>query len=399
MKNYSFNLLLGSEAFSFLGQQVYFVAVALLLNTLNPNVNLATIIFYNNLFFLLSLFFLFFLNGVSKKKILVISNFLRGFVALAVSLYLGGSNDSLFILVLSAVFGVGRATDQVTRSSYEKELFNSSDLTSFNHLRNIITVLNTFIGPLLGQYLANTISPKFGILFNAVSFILVGVVYLFLVDKGNVKEESFTSSLKLSFSKVQGISRLIILILLDAVSLSLVFGVYRSIVPNELNVLFNSSSRIGEVFALFGLGSVLSSFFVKKIYLKSFDSFRNSSFVLIVVVLLAGACQWGLPVSSNFYVYLALTFALGVLTNLYSFLIFSFVQSSFDSNVLNKIFSLKYFLGTLVSLLTLKYIDSFLKKSPNLIVDLKNTMFVLLIFILMLMFFYILRNPSKKVSG
>ena len=138
-----------------------------------------------------------YVDRLSKVKILVITDYIRGLTVLVGALLIFWFNQESFILItlytVTLVLGLNAAFFGPAQMSLTPEIVPDENLNQANALFGFLRSFQAIIGVLLAGLFYATLGIVFIFVFNGVSFILSGVSEMFIRSQRNVPAHTNTS--------------------------------------------------------------------------------------------------------------------------------------------------------------------------------------------------------------
>lgn len=304
----------------------------------------------------------------SKKKIIIISDFLNG--ALMILIYfLWDIGDNIFLIYIgSALSGIFSNLVSISFEAGKPEIFTKEKLTRVNSITVMITSLSNILGPILGGVIYSFFDLKFFILINGLSFFISMVFECFLFfteDKSNLNNyKNENIYIKYIYNNKKVFEYLLYFLLVNF-SVTMIFYVS---VPYILNITFDISKSIfGMVQSFLPMGMILGAFITGKLNLKLNLSYIINVFLILILVNFILLYPLSFNTSTEIaYFYSIGLFILGIVGSSSDIIVFSYFQEILPENVRGKIIglfiSLIKFVVFITVLLSGKIIDIY---SPN----------------------------------
>jgi MFS family permease len=226
----------------------------------------------------------------SRPKLMLISDILRGFVALVVALLV--TTDSLEVwqvYIASLLFGFLDAFFQPAYAALVPQIVPEPDLTSANALTSLSINLGRVVGPLLGAVIFNGLGPAWAFGLNSASFFISSaflVPLLFAAILAPIRSErtQLWQDLRDGLTAVTSRSWLWISILFFAFTNITLSGPYSVAMPFLVSDFMKADvNTLGLIYAFFPLGYVIGS-----IWLGRYQKIRRRGLVMFLSVALAG---------------------------------------------------------------------------------------------------------------
>lgn len=294
---------------------------------------------------LLSPYFGFLVDKYSKKKLILISDFLNGTLMVALYFLWGNGYNTFLIYLGSILTGVFSNLVAIAFETGKPDLFENKYLVKINSYSVIINNFSTILGPVFAGIIYSFFDLKIFILLNGFSFFLSFLFEAFLIfkSKGKSEEEKHETSIKILFSDKVLLKKIILLLLFN-ISATLIFQVS---IPYILNINFNIKKELyGIIQSFLPIGMICGAFITNFFKFKFNNNFIEKSFSMLGVLGLVSF----LPIfiknnSSIIFIYGFVLFFLGIIGSSIDILIFSYFQETLNDSIRGKI------IGTFISLM------------------------------------------------
>ncbi len=279
-----------------------------------------------------------------RKKILVIADFLSGFICLVTSFFVASKNLAMVLLAANALLAFIFSFSSPTFKSIVKEMVLRERIHVFNSVSNAGTEIITMLGPVIGLTLMGYIGARGALIVNAATFFVSGILEMFL---HGIKQEKRIVSSKTNIIAgiVEGFRYLwtdkgiFSLVVLSAFVNFFLAG-YNLMVPYS-DILYEKSFQnfYGKVMISEALGGIIGAFINARIPVRI--SGKYSTMILLL-------CGTGgtllLPAfisdMTNLIVNLIPFFAFGFLLTMYNINFMSYVQENVTEEYLGRVFSI-----------------------------------------------------------
>lgn len=210
----------------------------------------------------------------NKKKILVISDFVRGFVVLALAaLYQLNLLEIWHIYIAALSMSLCSALFNPTTMSVIPIIVERSELHRANALSQMVAGVMSIIGPLLGASSVALIGYVGVLLFNGLSYIIAGVSEAFLrihIIETQAKESVFASLMQ-GVHYIRTDVRVSVVVVVIAI-VHVFVGSIVVIMPFVANSLGgNGINNLGVLQAAMGVGMVVGAVYISKYVHKKFN--------------------------------------------------------------------------------------------------------------------------------
>lgn len=275
VKNHQFLLLLGGQSISIFGDQIYNIG---LMWTIMKQTGSAMSLGMSVLCMTLPSIFIMPWAGVLadwniKKQILMITDFIRGFMMFVIAFLTLDGNFSLiiinfFLVMISAM----SAFYSPALSSTVPLILNKKNLSKGNAIFELIRRFSTILGPVIGGILVSVLSISSVFVLNGFSFFISFIFSIFLkIPSVNQPEypESFFTRFKDGLAYTLRMKKLLCLILVGGVIINFFLApieIFLVVISNHLNF---GSSGLGLLDASISIGALLGSLIIL------FDSSQN----------------------------------------------------------------------------------------------------------------------------
>ncbi|WP_032120784.1 MFS transporter [Clostridium amazonitimonense] len=208
----------------------------------------------------------------NKKTIVVIMDLLNG--VLLITLYFLSSMNGLNILMIyvsTFILNIFTTIYNISFESAKPNLVSDKSLMKINSIGKIIDSISSILGPMLGWVVFAFMDIRFFIAINGVSFIMSGILEIFIdfklnYEEKNLEEIAFIEGIKAGFKYIRERKNVIKLV---EIMIYLNFFIGLSInVPMPFiinNVLKLSTKSFGIIEGAFPVGMILGALFVNKV--------------------------------------------------------------------------------------------------------------------------------------
>lgn len=229
------------------------------------------------------------IDRFSRLKLMLASDVLRGFVALAVAL-LAWANilEVWHVYLASLLFGFLDAFFQPAYAALVPQLVPEPDLTSANALTSLSLNLGRVAGPSLGALIFARLGPNWAFGINSVSFFfssafLVPLLFVAIPTPKRVEKTHFWQDLRAGLVAITSRRWLWITILVVAFTNITLTGPYSIAMPFLVSDFMKADvSTLGIIYAVFPLGYVIGS-----LWLGRYPKIRRRGLVSFLGIALA----------------------------------------------------------------------------------------------------------------
>ncbi|EOP10745.1 MULTISPECIES: MFS transporter [Bacillus] len=323
-------------------------------------------------------------DKVNKKKLVVCMDVLSGCLLIAVYILSSHYGLNLFIIytttflmtVFTTFFGIGLEAAKPNIVSKER-------LMSINSISKIIDSVSLILGPMLGGIVFSVFDIKTFIIINGISFLLSGIVLLFIQFKlfeYNINEEiskrgvNFIKDIKEGFSyllKKDSLKNTFHIL----ISFNFFLGFAVTVpFPYIINTVLNlSSKQFGIIQGTFPVGMIIGAIVVKKITDRLSYSYllKKLSSMLAVIMIISGIPVLFKSFEVNDFVfvitYCVVMIFLGLIIALIDIPLIYFMQKEIPDEYRGRVLSIGLSLGKMmqpialaISGLLLNYIPSYI---------------------------------------
>ncbi len=210
----------------------------------------------------------------NKKKILVVSDIVRGIVVLALAvLYQLNLLEICHIYIAALCISLCVALFNPTAMSVIPVIVEKGKLQQANAMSQMVTGGVSIIGPLLGASSVALIGYVGVLVFNGISYIISGVCEVFLrihtIEKQT--KESVFASLMQGFHYIRTDVRVSVIVVVIAI-VHVFVGSIVVIMPFVANLLVgNELNNLGVLQAAIGLGMIVGAVYISKYVRKIFN--------------------------------------------------------------------------------------------------------------------------------
>lgn len=280
-----------------------------------------------------------------KVRILILSNFTSGVATLAVSAYLFFETSFPFWLALVSVIVLNTFSSFAApaRAALIPTLVQKEELNSLNARFSSVIQVGSLVGAGLGGILLSVLGVPWVIMFNAFSFFIGAVCFIYFKTDSTqaknqnqlelTKERNFFTELFSGWTYIKENQKLknilIFLLLLNVISF--LGPLYPALVFERLS---QSASTYGVIQAMAVVGGILGSLSLsrKKV------SFSKPEYVAVISLLIVAVCLLGLSMSTSILISTAIMviqfFALSVNSVILNTLIMNYTESEYMGRVL-----------------------------------------------------------------
>lgn len=278
----------------------------------------------------------------NKKTLIVLADLIRGLLCFFMMMYIWifGFNI-IVVLFCSIAIGCISPFFSITINSLPPLIVENNDIIKVNSLFSISTSLSNIIGRSIAAFLYYYKGIEFILLINAISFVITGVLEMFIKLEDNIKDKKinkvgFLSPYKIAFERVKeykGLSTIIsyiaIFIFLYQISITLII------------VLFNQDTNLGVLW----LGIVSAALMIGMLCISLFlIVVKISNDILYKILIIGGRASFFiiLPFAfiKNIYWLVIVAFIFGVNFNLIVTTLQTTIQNSVSKDSLGKIMGL-----------------------------------------------------------
>lgn len=141
-------------------------------------------------------------DRMNRKAVMIIMDFIRGFITLFLSLVFLLTNSNIeFLFIATAFIGIMDSIFNASNKAIITELVKKSDYLKGNSILSGIDRSTSIIGPILGGILYSLIGIKKIFLVNSISFFISGIFELLMNYKSQLTDNNFTIKIFLKESK------------------------------------------------------------------------------------------------------------------------------------------------------------------------------------------------------
>ncbi|MDQ4143617.1 MAG: MFS transporter [Actinomycetota bacterium] len=358
LQNRDFAFLWSGMTVSLFGDGIYLVAIAwLVLRISNSPTALGAVGVAWTIPQIVSLLW----GGVAsdrfdRRKVMILADVTRGIpIAIIGILSLAGTIELWHVFVLVAIYGIGEGVFMPAFSSVVPDVVPRDQLIEANSLDQFVRPLALrFAGPALGGLIIAAVGVGTAFVIDAATFAFSALMIMSMRKASQEREIERSDSstwrdVREGLSYVRGHAWLWITLLMTAVGLLVFYGPFHVLMPFLVkNSLGGDARALGVVFAVGGVGAVLSALFMSHVGLpRRHLTFVYVSSALGVLMLAAYGLSerlWHVALAS-FAMEVALTAGLIVWTTL--------VQIKVPGSLLGRVSSLDWIVST--SLIPLSY--------------------------------------------
>lgn len=290
-----------------------------------------------------------FVEKINKKRGLIVSDFLSGFLftLLAISLFLGEDNIIVFIII-SAIYQIISSIFSISSRVLFTQLTNDENRLKLNSYKSILDNLSSLLAPTLGALLFFVIGIEGIVIVNAISFILSAILELFIKDtkitEGDKSKKITLSEYKEVYlwlkkhNRVYGL--LIIVMVLNFFVASNDEIIFPAIIVREFNF---AESIYGLSISVLLVGNIFASFLLTRIKKLNELSLRKLFIIESSVLITIGICANLLYNNANtlfLVIYLVMMFAAGFFVTLINVPLITEFQTKIDESMQGRFFAL-----------------------------------------------------------
>ncbi|PFM14611.1 MFS transporter [Bacillus cereus] len=354
-------------------------------------------------------------DKVNKKKLVVCMDVLSGCLLITVYILSSYYGLNLFIIytttflmtVFTTFFGIGLEAAKPNIVSNER-------LMSINAISKIIDSISLILGPMLGGIVFSLFDIKTFIIINGISFLLSGIVLLFIQFKlfeYNINEEiskrgvNFIKDIKEGFSyllKKDSLKNTFHIL----ISFNFFLGFAVTVpFPYIINTVLNlSSKQFGIIQGTFPVGMIIGAIVVKKITDRLSYSYllKKLSSMLAVIMIISGIPVLFKSFELNDFVfvitYCVVMIFLGLIIALIDIPLIYFMQKEIPDEYRGRVLSIGLSLGKMMQPIALAISGLLLNYIPSYIIPIVGG-FLYLIVIKVSSNRFTLEVPSKGYSA
>lgn len=202
-------------------------------------------------------------DRVSRKSIVILSDFLRGLLILWMA-YLAYTNTltAILIYLISALMGIGSAFFNPAIQSTIPNIVPDKNLTRANSLYQTGMQFTQIIGPAIGGLLVGFFGPFFVFMLNGFSFIISAGTEIFINFKQSIsrnKDSSFFSDFKDGFKFLYD-QKLIFWSMIIVSVLNFAFSPIDILIAKQIKEVYHLGAlELGYTFSAFAIGMMIGS--------------------------------------------------------------------------------------------------------------------------------------------
>lgn len=314
-KNYPVFRFIGGNLVSFFGDQIYLIALPLIVLTITGSpLSMGIVAALERLPILIQPFTGVLADNFNRKKILMVCDLGR-FLTIGILGLLYIMDNLLIWEVYVAAFVVGVFTQVYNTSQFASvpKLVQKKDLQVVNSINTGIFQTAVFIAPVLGGILISVYNPGIGLIINSLSFFVGFIVILGLNIESNLQEGKITSS-KVFADIKEGFNFVIQQKPILYTNLAMLFSVFGTTLFLTMLVIHLKSTvgldaiRIGYILSIGGVAAIVGALITN--VLKRYFTYRGILFI-------AGFVGGGSIIAFSLYdsfIWLAIMNALGTIS-------------------------------------------------------------------------------------
>lgn len=293
-------------------------------------------------------------DRLNKKMLTIVTDTLNGLLLIGIYLLTTKYALNLSMIYVSTLFlNIFTTIYGISIEAAKPNLVSSEKLISMNSISKIIDASSSIIGPMLGGIVFAFLNIRAFILINGFSFIISGLLHLFIDFKFNYNNCEAKEKLNLFADILEGIKYL-----KDKKNIVSMFGIYIALnfflglsisVPMPYiinNVLKLDTKFFGIIEAAFPVGMIFGAIIIKKIMEKySYKKIIKFSSILL------SACMAAIGFSvilnykihiASFYLiyYILITISAGIAISFIDIPVFYILQQTISDNYRGRVLSL-----------------------------------------------------------
>ena len=340
-KNFNFWLLTLGNFVSRMGSQIYLIALSWwIINEFQSNIEWSYIIAASSLGnVIFSPFAGVLVDGMKKKYVLILTDFVSGFVCLYMALLvLGECKDIIFYILGSFALGVCSAAFKPAVKAIMPCIVEKDYLVKANSINNNLGEVSKLLGPGVAVWLLSiSQSAAVIILIDGISFIISAISEIFIRYKEQEREynKNFKVQLvegfkylrtdKLIFTSVAVISMVNVFL----ASFDVLMPAYVSIYLEKSEVVYSNYMTV------YALGALAITFIVMIL-----KEIKVTEVRIMLSLLITGIGFLLLGISDNVIFSGIVIGLLGAVVAYFNTIFFSFIQIKVDSRYIGRVFSI-----------------------------------------------------------
>ena len=270
-KNYPAFRLLGGNLISYIGDQIYLIAIPLMvLDITGSALSMGIISAIQRIPNLIQPLAGAIVDRINRKIILIICDFFRALLVAALGvLFLFDMLEMWYIYIASFIIGILSVLYTTAQFTVIPSIVNNRDLHLANTLESSSFNSAVFIGPTLGGIVISLYNPGYALLINSFSFIcaLVAILSIKLPSNDRFKKEmgGFFSELVEGFKYVMN-NKIILYTNIALLISNFGTNLFLTILVIHLKGTINlDATSIGLLLSIGGLGAILGSLITNKL--------------------------------------------------------------------------------------------------------------------------------------
>lgn len=342
-----------SRFISFFGNSIILITVSIYMIDHNYSYFLLSLIFSINL--LVSVFASPYighkLRNVDSKNAMVYSDIISGFICIIFTYLYFKNQNFIFLLLLFVLLAVLKSVFSISSNTYSTELYKNK-LDHINSRKEVFDQVSLFLAPIIGIFIYSHIGFEALLYINAISFIISGIIEIFLVksykDFKSV-ELKFIKSLKLSINTIKNsrsLFQLLVIFIFYNIAISPIDEIYLpGIIFDTLDI---QPIWLSLSLSLSIVGGIISSL----CYTKITKNFKTPHYYMMILSILLSLCLIPLYIIIlpfnlvAFNIILnASMFYLGFAGTIIGIMFITYIQKTVDSSHLSQ------FLGVLTTIM------------------------------------------------
>lgn len=305
------------------------------------------------------------IDKYNRKKIIIISNFVRAFTIIIVALFLWFDFFNLYLfLLLSIINGMGFTLYTGSSRALVQQITNASNVSKTNSLLEVSLQVGSFVA----AGLSGIIYYRFGIIsilaINAICFLisnlLLTYVYLDKLAAVTINQKKWLESIKEGFAylgrnyNIALIGASLYIPLIIGSSLNVLLPAYISKILNENTITY------GIVHMSYGIGAVASGLLFGLIISK-----LSGSNILSIVLFMASALTmiFFSMITSTLLV-IALMFIFGILNTIIRIILNTVIMEKVDKAIMGRVMTSLLLITRLIQVLILYLIGVVIDNLP-----------------------------------
>ena len=208
----------------------------------------------------------------NRKKVMIITDFINGFLTLIMYWYLMNfSFQLIWLIVVRCLVDANSVIFRISTDALLPEICEEEERTKVNALNAGLGAFANLLGPIIGGILYSIWGLGIVILINVVSFFIAGYFEMFIKyhhekkEKGKIDLKSIKEDMVLAYEYLKNDRPLFSLILVMALMTFIFQGIGMVIMPYLLKVLLAFGDKnYGIINAMMVLGMILGSLYLQK---------------------------------------------------------------------------------------------------------------------------------------